>query len=98
MIRDQPLVLGALGLALGAALGAALPETETENRLMGETSDEVKKQAKDVAESTYEQVKAAASDAISGEHRREDDKTRGGEIERKETDPAAPTFPSSGTV
>jgi hypothetical protein len=98
MIGDQPLVLGALGLALGAALGAALPETETENRLMGETSDQLKKQAKDVAESTYEQVKAAASDAISGEHRPEDDKTKGGEIEGKETDLAAPTVPSGGTV
>jgi len=67
MVGDQPLVLGALGLSLGAALGAALPETETENRLMGETSDAVKKQASEAAESTYEQVKAAGSEAIGGE-------------------------------
>jgi hypothetical protein len=92
-IGDQPLVLGALGLALGAALGASLPETETEDRLMGEASDAVKEQASAAAESTYEQVKAAASDTMSGEHHPEGEKTRS-----DETDRAASTLPSGGAA
>jgi hypothetical protein len=39
----QPLVLLGLGLAFGATLGAAVPETEAEDRLMGETADEMKR-------------------------------------------------------
>src|SRR6516164_1582259 len=34
--RDQPLVLGGIGVALGAVLGAILPMTEAEDRLMGD--------------------------------------------------------------
>jgi hypothetical protein len=39
VVRDQPLILGAIGLAVGAAVGALIPNTEAENRLMGETRD-----------------------------------------------------------
>ncbi len=48
-VRDQPLVLGAIGLAIGAMLGAALPGSETENRLMGDASDELKQRASEAA-------------------------------------------------
>ncbi|MBS3647333.1 DUF3618 domain-containing protein [Pseudaminobacter sp. 19-2017] len=61
MMREQPLLLGAIGLAIGAALGAALPETETEDRLMGEASDAVKKQASDMAAQGYDKAKAVAA-------------------------------------
>ena len=47
--KDQPLVLAGLGLAIGAALGAAIPETEAEDRLMGETADQVKEKAQALA-------------------------------------------------
>jgi hypothetical protein len=40
-MRDQPLVAGGLGLLIGAALGAMLPTSEAEDRLMGETRDEL---------------------------------------------------------
>ena len=40
--REQPLLLAGLGLALGAAIGAAFPSTETEARLMGESSKDLK--------------------------------------------------------
>jgi hypothetical protein len=36
MLDEQPLMLGALGLAAGAIVGALLPESEQENRLLGE--------------------------------------------------------------
>jgi hypothetical protein len=40
IVREQPLVLGAIGLAVGAMLGAGLPRTREEDELlMGEASD-----------------------------------------------------------
>lgn len=39
MLREQPLLLGALGVAVGAALGALLPATRQEDELMGEASE-----------------------------------------------------------
>jgi len=96
-IGDQPLVLGALGLALGAALGAALPETETEDRLMGEASDAVKEQAGEAATSTYEEVKAAASEAMAGVSEASPEESFGRDRRAEgfeETEKAASTAPS----
>jgi ElaB/YqjD/DUF883 family membrane-anchored ribosome-binding protein len=39
LLHDNPLALGAIGIAVGALLGVALPTTEPESRLMGEASD-----------------------------------------------------------
>lgn len=51
LLRDQPLVVAAAGIALGALLGAALPSTRAEQRYMGKTSadiaDKVKQQARE---------------------------------------------------
>ncbi|NKC31054.1 DUF3618 domain-containing protein [Falsiroseomonas selenitidurans] len=52
-VRDQPLVLGGIGLALGAALGAMLPRTDTEDRLMGETRDDLTDRARAAATEGY---------------------------------------------
>jgi hypothetical protein len=49
-LEDQPLVLGAIGVAIGAAIGAALPATEREDEFMGETRDELKRHTIDTAE------------------------------------------------
>ena len=38
-LHEQPLVLGALGLAAGAAIGAALPATEKEDEWLGDSRD-----------------------------------------------------------
>jgi hypothetical protein len=35
LLEEQPITLGALGLAVGAAIGAMLPSTEQEDRLLG---------------------------------------------------------------
>lgn len=69
VLREQPLVLGALGIALGAAVGALLPGTETEDRLMGETRDDLAHQAGALAQEGYEK----ARDTVSGhaEHARD---------------------------
>jgi hypothetical protein len=62
LFRDQPLVLAGIGIAVGAAIGAALPATETENELMGEASDDLKQQAKDVVEEQYDKAKDFAAE------------------------------------
>lgn len=60
----QPLLLGAIGLAVGAGVAAALPGTETENRLMGDTSEVVKSQVKDFVDHKSREAEAAAHDLI----------------------------------
>jgi hypothetical protein len=57
--KSQPLVLAGLGLALGAVLGAIMPPTDAEDRLMGDTSDRIKDQARGTAEEQIEKVKTA---------------------------------------
>jgi hypothetical protein len=72
-IEDDPIVLGALGVALGAALGASLPSTRIEDRMMGDKRDELASTAKQVGEQVREAVKhdgpEATSGAMSGEAR-----------------------------
>ncbi|HEY0845888.1 MAG TPA: DUF3618 domain-containing protein [Noviherbaspirillum sp.] len=57
---EQPLVLGALGIALGAALGALLPTTRRENELMGRTRDDLLDRAKETAREQADHVKQSA--------------------------------------
>jgi hypothetical protein len=59
-LDEQPLVLGAIGLAIGAALGAALPPTETEDELMGEARDKALRQATRAGREGAEKVREAA--------------------------------------
>lgn len=53
----QPLLLGAFGLAIGAALGALLPSSEAEDRLMGETRDELAERAGTLATEAYQDTR-----------------------------------------
>jgi hypothetical protein len=39
LLEEQPMILGAVGLAVGAAIGAMLPSTEQEDRLLGPARD-----------------------------------------------------------
>jgi hypothetical protein len=63
LMREQPLVLGAIGVALGAAVGALLPGTDAEDRLMGETRDAVADRVEATAQQGYDRLKETA-----GEH------------------------------
>jgi ElaB/YqjD/DUF883 family membrane-anchored ribosome-binding protein len=58
MLEEQPLVLGAIGLAAGALIGALLPASETENRWLGEAREGAVRTA---AKAAREQVEAMAS-------------------------------------
>jgi hypothetical protein len=79
--RDQPVVLAGLGLAVGAVIGTFLPTSETEDRLMGETSDRVKERVQDLASEQYESAKrvgerafdAAKDEAVNQAHNEEKD-------------------------
>jgi hypothetical protein len=60
LLDEQPLIVGALGVALGAALGAAMPTTRRENELMGSMRDDLLDRAKETALSQAETVKQSA--------------------------------------
>jgi len=60
MIDEQPLIVGALGIALGAALGATLPSTRRENELLGEARDNLLDKVKQTAMEQAEVVKQSA--------------------------------------
>jgi hypothetical protein len=62
-LQSQPLVVAGIGLALGALLGASFAATDAEDRLMGEASDAMKRDARSLAEAQVETGKAAAAQA-----------------------------------
>lgn len=49
MLEDNPMALGAMGIAAGALLGAMLPITRKEHELMGEASDHLTREAREIA-------------------------------------------------
>ena len=62
LLRDNPLALGAIGIAVGALLGAALPTTEPENRLMGDTSDRLAEKARQAVQTGADKAREAVHD------------------------------------
>jgi gas vesicle protein len=64
MMREQPLALGAIGLAIGAVIAAMAPRTRKEDELMGETRDQLLDQAKEVGKEKLEQAKEVANSAV----------------------------------
>ena len=73
LLTEQPLVLGALGIAVGALIGAALPATEQEDRLLGPVRDKTLYEVKDRGVESYNQVRESvgrigeqAKQALSG--------------------------------
>ena len=59
-LHDQPLVLGALGLALGAILGGALPRSQYEDRTVGKYGDRLREQATDATETARQAASRTA--------------------------------------
>ena len=60
MAEEQPLMLGALGVAVGTLLGALLPATRREDEMMGHTRDELVDKARDTAREYAPAVKESA--------------------------------------
>jgi hypothetical protein len=78
LLNEQPLVLGAVGIALGAALAAGLPRTQREDELLGEARDEFLEDARakgqeqvDKARRVAESARDAAQDAARQEAERQ---------------------------
>lgn len=64
MLREQPLVLGAIGLAIGAVLAAAAPRTRQEDELMGEARDRLAERATEAGKEQMEKAKQVAGSAM----------------------------------
>lgn len=60
MKQEQPLMIGALGIALGAGLGAMLAMSRRERELMGDTRDKLLGKAKETAMQQMQSVKESA--------------------------------------
>ena len=77
LAREQPLALGAIGLALGAFMAAVLPRTRKEDELLGETRDQLAEQAKALGAEQAgkaQRIAQAAGAAAVEEARREDER------------------------
>ncbi len=61
LLTEQPLVVGALGIAVGALIGAALPTTEQEDRLLGPIRDKTLSEVKERGAESYNQVRESVS-------------------------------------
>ena len=65
ILQENPLVLGAIGLAIGAIAGSLAPRTQTEDQLMGQARDDLVDQAKRAGGEKLEQAKQAAGAVAS---------------------------------
>ena len=64
LLEEQPLILGAFGLAVGAMIGAAFPSTEQEDRLVGEIRDNALNKGKELGAQVYEKGSELAKQNI----------------------------------
>lgn len=62
LVEEQPLVLGAVGMALGAIVGAMLPSTRIEDQYLGETRDQLRDAVAEQGGELYERGKATATE------------------------------------
>jgi hypothetical protein len=73
MLREQPLALGAIGLAVGAVIAAAVPRTRQEDEWMGEARDRLAEKASEAGQEQLEKARrmaTAAGDAATDEAER----------------------------
>lgn len=63
LVREQPLALGAIGLAIGALLAAAAPRTREEDRIMGEARDKLADRAAEAGKEQLHKAEQVASSA-----------------------------------
>lgn len=66
LMHDSPLAMGAIAFGLGLASGLAVPTSHVEDRLMGERSSELKREARGRARELKEEAKHVAADAAEG--------------------------------
>lgn len=76
---DNPLLLAGAALAVGTIVGLSIPETEMENRLMGETRDDIVQKAQGVAQDTVQRAQQAATAATNQESNQQQQRARTGQ-------------------
>lgn len=62
LVHEQPLALGAIGLAIGAVLGAAAPRTRMEEQMVGDTARNLTEKAKEMGSQQLEKAKEATKE------------------------------------
>jgi hypothetical protein len=72
LLHEQPLLLGALGLAAGAIIGALVPASATEQQLLSDVRDKAVKKVGESSRERYEAARDSAA-AYSRPERRTDD-------------------------
>ncbi|HEU4616761.1 MAG TPA: hypothetical protein VFV10_01915, partial [Gammaproteobacteria bacterium] len=102
MLADQPLLLGALGLAAGALLGAAMPATEQEDRSIGRLRDRALEKAKGAgaegmrrAREKAEQLASEGREALMDEGQRANEGRTDADRSARSAEAAASSEPSS---
>lgn len=63
LVEEQPLVVGAIGVAIGAAIGALLPPTRTEDEWVGPARDRLRDEAARAGREQYEKATHVAEKA-----------------------------------
>ena len=66
LLREQPLAVGAIGIAAGALIAASLPATSTENRYLGRTRDKVAAKAKQKVREGKQRIDATGRSVEGG--------------------------------
>jgi hypothetical protein len=69
LLRENPLVLGAVAVAIGAAVGMSIPETQSERAVIGEVRDQIVDKAQTVAQGAIDKVQEVASKLPDGQPR-----------------------------
>lgn len=65
LMKDEPLIAGALVLAAGAAIGALLPRSSVENRYVGEQRDRLLARADEIFREEAAKLKAVGEAAVA---------------------------------
>jgi ElaB/YqjD/DUF883 family membrane-anchored ribosome-binding protein len=94
-MREQPLAMGAIGIALGALVGASLPRTRTEYQLMGDVSERARHKAQEMAQEGYQRA-SEVGESVGRQAKEALDSQRGTE-QRAQTKPSSPQGPSTTT-
>jgi hypothetical protein len=61
-LDDDPLTFGAVAVAVGAAIGLLLPHSDVEDRVMGETRDQLLDRARQRAQGAADKVMSTVQD------------------------------------
>lgn len=64
LVNEQPLALGAIGLAIGAILGAAAPRTRLEEETLGQASRNLSEKAKEMGSQQLEKATEGAKQVM----------------------------------